>query len=389
MRKSKAIINSEKASRENRIAALNLLHRSGAMSRAEITKALGCDGTTITNIIRDLTAEDLVRSKGIIHGSGRGRPKELIELNPEGRTAIGISFNPDSVSAVLTDLNGDCKIREDAFFEPGISRGAFLDVIVKICRRILDRTEPGKLAGLGAATFGVLSLSEHTVIRAEYFPALEGLDLDKFFSEEFGLSPRIIDGTYALALNEMWRLKDKAPGSFVLLELGMGIGVAIINNGQPYLGRDGFANEFGHMVFNPDGEPCQFGHRGCLESLAAIPALQRKITAATGAPEPAFHKIVENYLAGESPYREIVDESAKWLGTGIANLVNFSVPEQLIMGGSLLEFGPDYLEIVKKHIMTNAFPVFTKQLAIKTSSSGSDGASTGAAILVLRQFLGY
>ena len=389
MSKSKIIINSGTAKQENRLSALNLLHNFGAISRAEITNKLGCDGTTTTNIIRDLMNEGLVQSKGICHGSNRGRPKELIALNPESRVALGVSFHPGFVSAILTDLNGECKIRDEVFFESGISQDVFLNLTKKLCRRIVSRIEPKKLVGLGVATFGVLSPSKYAVTHAEYFPALEGLELQQFFMNEFGLKPCIIDGAYALALGEMWWWKGNIPNNFVLLELGIGIGCAIIANGQPYFGAGGFANEFGHIVLKPDGESCQFGHCGCLETLAAFPSIKRNISLATGIANLGYDMMVKNYLDGKEPYRKIVNESAKWLGIGIANLINFAVPEQVILTGMLLEFGNDYLEIVDKNIMSTAFPSFTEQFTIKTSQAGNEGAAAGAAVLVLRKFFGY
>lgn len=369
-------------------AVLDLLRRKGALSRVEITQALGCDGTTVTNIVRDLLKHDLVRSGGACFSTKAGRPRELLELNPDHRQVVGLSFDPRFVMGILTNLQGGISVREQVFFDSELSQKELLKIAGGLVERLLSNADGDRLIGIGIGTFGMLPPEEKVITKATHFPAMEGLDMSGFFMKEFNMRPMLVDSTFAKALAEMGlkRQRDETTSDFLLLDIGMGIGCSTVLRGELLCGASGYVGEFGHTVFDINGEECQCGHRGCLETLASIPAIEKSVSEKVGGAKLRFNTIVEKYQAGEDVAVEAVNEAARWMGVGVANLINFLNPAEIILSGRLLQLGESYVDAVRRTVEEFALAPFSKDLEITVSSLGEEGAALGAAELLLGDF---
>ena len=103
--------NHKKMKTMNTGAILSILAKHGAMSRIGLTKALKLDGTTVTHLVRELLAAGLVETKGFSQ-KAMGRPKQLLQLKPDGRQAVGLQIEPHKISGALVNLQGQIKAYE-------------------------------------------------------------------------------------------------------------------------------------------------------------------------------------------------------------------------------------------------------------------------------------
>ncbi len=198
---------------------------------------------------------------------------------------------------------------------------------------------------------------------------------------------------------------DNLIGVFV----GTGIGAGIVIGGRLHEGMTGAAGEIGHMIIKYDGPKANTGWRGTLESLAARPAIIRRIverikdgkqsrlTELAGAklaqlnPEAAAAEIRSMMLAtayaeGDKVVRQAVDESATLVGLAIAGAVHLLNPRMIVVGGGVTEaIGQPYVDGVAEAVRANTFPVAHQDLRIVRAMLGDDAGVLGAACLVRRR----
>jgi glucokinase len=206
------------------------------------------------------------------------------------------------------------------------------------------------------------------------------------FHDEYGIIPDIVDGTFALSITENHNRRNCMPESFILLEVATGIGAAIFINSRPLIIGKGLYNEFGHSIFKPDGDTCIAGHKGCLETLASIPAIVKKASLKLGNNDADFDYILNQYLNGNESVLEVVNEAAKWLGVATTNLVNLFSPEEIILSGIAKKFGKGFLDTIEETVKKSAIPAFSKNTSFRLSKLDKDASAHGVALAQLEKF---
>lgn len=168
----------------------------------------------------------------------------------------------------------------------------------------------------------------------------------------------------------------------VMLTLGTGVGGGIILDGEIYEGRAVGGSELGHMVIIEGGEPCTCGRKGCLEAYASATALKRDAKRATGremSPQEIFAAAAE----GSEPFRGIVDDYIRRLGTGIVNIVNIFRPQLVLLGGGISAQGEVLLPPLREMLREKCFGGIEGELPdIEIASLGNDAGMIGAASLI-------
>ncbi|OGV53231.1 MAG: hypothetical protein A2017_06090 [Lentisphaerae bacterium GWF2_44_16] len=387
--KNNNMLNTDGMKRANRFLVLDTLHRAGPMSRSDLTRNLKCDGTTITNIIRDLFKEGLVISGGVAEQTCSGRPKELIDLNQESRHVIGLSFDPPFIAGIISDLRGNIKFCDRIMVNAAISSERLSTLIKKVADSLMARTDRNKLLGIGITTFGVLSSRERKLLFSGAFPALCRISIDNIFNREFNIRPEIIDGTHAKAMAELYFRRKQLPsgGSFMLIEAGTGTAYVNVLNGTPVLSSDGFIGEFGHTIVIKGGKKCYCGRRGCLETVSSLPSIMKEASIKTKSKNITFEYLLNRYEKNDSVISEIINTAAESLGEATGNLFTLMPTDELIITGKLTEFGEKYMRNFKKGFMKTAFPIFVRDIVINRSSRQDETAALGACSLLIRNFL--
>lgn len=150
------------------------------------------------------------------------------------------------------------------------------------------------------------------------------------------------------ALGEKWYGQGRDAAHFVCVNVGHGIGAGLVLGGVLYHGASGGAGEFGHITVDPEGPRCNCGNRGCLEVMAAGPALLRRVEEALRAGRPSVLRslweagrlidgepITAAAREGDAVAREVLVETGRYLGIGLAGLINLFNPELIIIGGGV------------------------------------------------------
>jgi N-acetylglucosamine repressor len=181
------------------------------------------------------------------------------------------------------------------------------------------------------------------------------------------------------------------------------LGGGIILGGKLFRGNGGYAGEVGHMSFDPNGALCECGRRGCWESLVSPRSVVRNIrTILSNETESIIRDWVKGDLnvitfdivlqaadANDAVALRALQDVGRWLGLGIANLVNAFNPELVVLGGALARASKILTPVIETTVKENALRQPQESLKIATSAYGSEACVVGAVAIVLDEILRY
>src|SRR5205085_3822090 len=194
-------------------------------------------------------------------------------------------------------------------------------------------------------------------------------------------------------------LKSK-PRHVVGIFVGTGIGGGLIVNGELYSGFNHTAGEIGHMVIDVNGPKCGCGNKGCFEALASRTAIFQRIKAGIKEGEKtlltemlgdALEDLRSGDLRkairrGDKFVGKVIEQTAEYIGIGVANLVNILSPEVVVLGGGVIEaLADEMMTIITKTAKEHAMPGTLKGVEIIASKLGDNAGITGAAVLARRE----
>ena len=290
-------------------------------------------------------------------------------------------------------VNAEClivsKLKETTGAEP-------LSVLFRLIDSLCGNV-PGNMpvCGIGLAVAGIVETSSGTILRSPNIKNFSGLNLKEAIHRRYGVHVRIENDANAAAFGEKVAGAGSTFGNFIMLTLGTGIGGGIVVNSRLLP----VAAEIGHTTVNTSGPQCGCGNLGCLESYASATAIIGSAISSIekGAPSILrnsyngnFYKLTaENiYMAaleGDPLARSVLRDAGKALGIGIANMINITSPEAVILTGGLLGAWNIYIEAAIAEASKRAFPELFSKVQIIPSSLGDDAGTIGMAALVFEK----
>lgn len=301
------------------------------------------------------------------------------------KTAFGIDIGGTNIKIVRVSEKGDVLERLIEF----TPLDNVIDKIVMILKRLLKPD----VAGIGLGIAGIINRKKGVVLESPNIYGLNNVPVKEAFEKEFSLPIVVENDANAFAYGEKWVGVGKGFDNFVAITLGTGLGGGVIYKGELFEG----AVEVGHTVIEPEGRFCPCGSFGCLESYASGRAIVNRAISLLeeGAKsilreccDGNFYKIdpevvYKSALEGDNLSRELFRETGRYLGIGIANLINIFSPEAIIIGGGLIGAWELFIEELKMEISKKAFkPLFHDVEILKTIQE--EAGAIGAAGLVFQ-----
>lgn len=384
----------------NQQLVLQLIQGRGPISRKDIAQISGLSPASVSGITGELIERGLVHEIGEAEGDGRaGRRAVLLRLNPQAGFVVGVKFAIRAVTCVITDLDATVLHASETplpvsdqgqqLFPPG----AAIQVTIRAIEALLaqGQIERSRLLGIGVGVNGIVDAESGTSLVAPHF-GWRDVPLAAPLAAHFGIPVYLENDARTLTIAEQWFGAGRGVEHFVTIVVGYGIGAGVVTNGQVYRGAQGGAGEFGHIVLQLDGPRCSCGKRGCLEALAAEPAILRELQAALAAgqpsalatsPAPTLEDVAAAADTGDELAQRVLGAAGRWLGIGIANLVNVLNPELLIINGEAVRGGRWYFEPMEQAMRAHAFDGLAGSLRILTEPGGNEVWARGAACVVL------
>jgi predicted NBD/HSP70 family sugar kinase len=339
------------------LALLRLVRAAQPVSRADIARRFGVHRSTVTDLVRPLLAEGLLRETDAAATGGEtrmGRPATGLEFTDEVY-CIGYHLGVRHSHAGAVTVGG--RLLAEASFNTPRDKRAALRLIRSAVEDLRASVRGRKLVSVGVSVPGPTCAARRVLL---YAPHLGWRDVSVAgalrFRPGIGARFRGVSGAPAVPViveNDaraaaLYEVRTRTPGAdddwsdFILVRAGSGIGVGVVRGGELYRGAkatEGWAGEFGHMTIAAGGRPCACGGRGCWESYASAGSAELMYAsdrAAAKGRAPEFAEIVGRAEGGEARARETLAHAGGYLGIGIANLISGLGVSRVVVSGRLV-----------------------------------------------------
>jgi predicted NBD/HSP70 family sugar kinase len=368
--------------RNNLRTTLELVSHERQTSRAEIARQTGLTRAAVSSLVAELLDQGLIREVGQGTSAG-GKPPTLLALNQRGRDIVAIDLGRRPFRAALVDLGGRIHERVDAAPEAKPVRAeAAREQTAQLIKEVLGRAAAPVL-GIGVGTPGVVDADGRVIESANL--AWHNLDLAADLRRRFSIPVSVTNDAQAAALAE-YRRHGADRRNLLLLKIGRGIGSGVVIDGSLYRGDHSAAGEIGHVQVKDDGDLCTCGNQGCLETVASVPAILRRMGAD---PErDAWDALTLAGIAGEEPVLRSIREAGRHLGTVLATVLAMLDIGQVTIASDLRNAGDVLIEEVRSSIRRRMLPGTAELVEIATTPLGADLVLAGAASAVLADRLG-
>jgi len=302
--------------------------------------------------------------------------------------AIGIDIGGTNIKAGIVDGTG-CIIREETI-PTGAAAGknallAKIEAIITMYRQYALANSI-ELIGAGIGTAGYVNRSGIVGGATEYLPGWTGTRLKEEMELRTGIPVWVDNDVNAMAIGELWLGAGRPWDHFLCIALGTGVGGCLITGKQLYRGRNGYAGGYGHQVIVYGGEPCTCGLRGCWEQYASVTGLKRMICERMGEVEGASlspKALFDKARNGEDASLQIVDEYAKYIAVGLANLIHAFNPAAIVIGGAITGQGDFLFERIRNYVHLHTLKVYLEEaVPVIPAALGEMAGMIGSARLV-------
>jgi glucokinase-like ROK family protein len=342
----------------NLAMVMNHVRTYTPVSRATVAELTGLNKTTVSSLVQELLEYRFLRETGLSSSAGTGRPAVMLDFNPAGGCFVSGEIGVDFISVISTDFTAEiiCQYREPT--SPLLTQSEILDRALTLLGQAAEagQEQVGPILGVALGVPGLVDQAGGTLLFA---PNLKWhhIPLRDMLQSHF-TAPIFVDNEANLAaLGEHYFGAAKNHTEVLYISAGVGLGGGIIRDGHLFSGGTGFGGEFGHMTMDPAGELCNCGNRGCWETQVSQSALFRYVwqaiisqgqssmlTAMTHGDltELTVAQVVEAAQAGDAVSLAALETLGRYLGIGMAALVNALNPHLIVFGG-ILSLAADFL----------------------------------------------
>ena len=364
-----------------------LLRDGTPRTRAQLADASGLARSTIAARIDVLMRLGLVAPYGGGVSTG-GRPPSLLAMNPRARVVAGVDIGASHATAGLADLAGTVLAERRADLDIATGPEHVLGWAEQVIGELLE-DQKRSVAELSAIGIGLPGPVEHSTGRAINPPIMPGwdrYDVPAHVQRAFDVPVLIDNDVNIMALGEQHaHLPDVQ--DLVFIKVSTGIGAGLISGGELQRGAQGTAGDLGHVrVVRADGVICRCGNEGCLEAIAAGPALARALQEA-GVAAATGQDVVDLVRSGDPVAAQVVRQAGRDLGEVVATLVNVINPSAIVIGGALADAGESLIAGIREVVYQRSLPLATEHLRIITSQAGERAGVIGAAALAIGHVL--
>ncbi|MDX2650298.1 ROK family transcriptional regulator [Streptomyces sp. PA03-1a] len=359
----------------------------GPLTRTEIAKRAGLSAAAVTKAVRPLIeAGYLVEDVDEEARPSLGRPANPVRVDGGRALFIGLKITGDEIIGVLTDLC--CRIRTSRHVPLAApDPGAVLASAAALVHELLAEADGFgvPVSGLGIAVSGDVDRAGGLV---RYSPFLDWRDipLAELAGMTTGLPVTVDNDVRALTVAEQWFGAGVGLSDFAVVTVGAGIGCGLVVHGRVVSGAYGVAGEIGHLSIDPAGPLCHCGNRGCVEAIAADPAIVRAVREATGTPVADAAEALRLAHGGDPGAREVYARAGEAIGRAIGSVANLFGPERVIISGEGLVAHDLFADQILEAFAASAFGT-AGQCDLRTRPLPFEEWARGAAATAIQSFI--
>jgi len=379
--------------RGNRATVLRRIYFDGPVSRLDLAASTGLSPATVGNVISELMKDRVVIETGQLDSDG-GRPAVLVNVNPSRAAVIGVDVGETGAAIELFDLNlKKLAAVEKPLHLPQESPGSLVALIAKGVDELIQQTPFRQLLGIGVGVPGVVVHDGEEYVHA---PSLgwDKVPLLQLMTAALPGPVMLDNGAKTMGRAELWFGACQDARNLAVVLLGTGVGAALFNDGVLYRGSTSSAGEWGHTSVMVGGRQCRCGATGCLEAYVGAQGILERWGQHHRSPirgkkdQRRQMQDLVDAARSSKPAAELLDETAEFIGAGVANLVNLFNPECIVIGGWVGQLiGPRLLPRIREIAAARSLRYPFSRVSIEIGRIGPDAVAMGAATLVVEKFL--
>jgi predicted NBD/HSP70 family sugar kinase len=381
---------SETVRRANLSAIVRELHARGPLSRSDLVARTGLTRSAIRGLIGELAAAGLVTESRAARMGTPGRPSPVVRLDPDGAVVLALEIEVDSLAAAVVGLGGHVheirrleRPRGHSSLEETVADLADLAATVRARRASAD-----PLIGVGVGVVGVVRRADGFVSMAPNLGWRE-VELGRAIARATGgvANVSVANEADLGALAEQRRGAARGHDNVIFISGEVGVGGGIIVDGKPLTGAAGYAGEVGHMTVDPDGMPCRCGSVGCWETEVGGGALLARAGRPRESGRAGVDAILRDAALGSETALAATDHVGRWLGVGLASLVNVFDPRLIVLGGLFGRIYPFVIGPLTRELDRRTLPASRALVRVVPATLGVDAPLLGAAELAFEPLL--
>lgn len=381
---------SETVRRANLSAIVGELHAHGPRSRSDLVARTGLTRSAIRSLIGELVVSGLVSEGRAVSLGTPGRPSPLVRLNLGGAVVLAIDIAVDSMAAAIVGLGGE--VLEQIRVEQPRGHSSVDEVVARLVELAgtvrTRRPTNERPIGIGVAVAGVVRRTDGLVRMAPNL-GWHDVPLGERLSRALAVSVPISIANEADlgALAEHRRGAAVGTDDVIFLSGEVGVGGGLIVDGRPLTGVAGYGGEVGHMPVNPIGATCRCGSVGCWETEIGEDALLARAGHPEGGGRRAVDAVLREAADGSDTAQAALDHVGRWLGLGLAGLVNVLNPRLIVLGGRFGRIHPFVIRSLEEELDRRALAASRALVRVVPTGLADDAPLLGAAELAFAPLL--
>lgn len=371
---NKQVGNVQLMQKMNRLKVLEFVRRSGEVSRPLIAEKTGLSLASITNITSYLLERGLLCESGMEKVGRVGRKSTLLRFCADRYDLVCVYINDKFIHVAYTDLEGNCseKVRIET---NSLDASQLVETLLESVVAMVSKHEKERILGVGVAISGLVLEDSHLVVSASL--KWRSVDIRRLIEEAVNLpvfvdNVSILKATYYFSKN-----MPKEFENMMFVDMENGIGAVQYVSGAVSRSTLG---EIGHTTVEREGEECFCGNHGCLEAMCSPARLVSLYQQHSGTSKNKLCDIENAYRQKEEAARKAVAECGKYLGIGLANLVNLFNPSVFVVDTGDFSECPSLLTEAESEIRRRAYPALTQKLIIRQVKENENDILRGTAV---------
>ena len=358
-------------------------------TRSEIAEALKLRKSTVGGICAQLLEE------GALLAERNVKRNNKLGINPAAYLSIGVQHKVDSLKVVLLDAGLNVLARESYPMELVVEE-ARVDKILQGIEGLLEiqRSPGSRVVGIGFSDFIPHDIGTGMKTKSIWMPGWGDINIKAIIEESLNLTTAVMRCTDAFSFAERVFGDCRNTEAFITVQLDEGIGISVFKDQKYLKGTTDIFGELGHVVYKEDGDICKCGNRGCLETIAGIEAIIKKVkdNAEKGAyfrtdgaiADITLEDVITNAREGNKLALLSINEAAKALGNMLAVVVNVLGISRVVLYGRLARAGKIIERQVTNSIHQHCIYPLNQDTEVCISSLDEFGSALGAAFAVMR-----
>ena len=345
---------------------IRALGSKGKTYRTEVSNIIGWSKAKTSKIVLDLIGKGYLIETGEGVSLG-GRKPLMLGINNQIGFLVGLDIGATSVDLALADISGKIYQRHSIPADVREAPEEFLNTCSKLILEMVSKQGgySDQVLGIGVGVPGPVDFARGVLVAPPLMFEWENFPIRDYLQCTFTGAYVVVDNDVnIMALGEKNAGDGIGIDNFIFVKIGTGIGAGIVSNGKIHRGSTGCAGDIGHISVDKQGPVCRCGNVGCLEAVAAGPAiLERAMQAARSGSSQLLLQIMDANggtlrsedvntacRSGDMAALEIIRSSGRVIGNTLAGLVNFFNPSHIFIGGGVTNFGNQLLVSIRQEI---------------------------------------